>query len=325
MEIAKALVLTGRERHDLPWPSVRSVPKPLVPVANRPILFHNLDALRSAGILEATIVVEPESASAIRCAAGDGAEWGLTLRYTECPGGTGVDAALARARTFLAREPVLVQRVGALLRDRIHTHIAVFAGERLDALALRLPDASSAALDSSWLLSERAVSILATHATDDPLSCVRAGGGNVRVEEVDGCLPCLGGQETLLEANRRMLEQIAPSIPADCLDDSRVQGPVLVHPTARLVRSLVRGPAVIGPGAQLVDAYVGPYSSIGADAVVEGTEIEYSIVLPRAELRHLGARLEASVIGHRARVTRSFSVPHALRLSIGDGAEVTLS
>ncbi|HTE62169.1 MAG TPA: hypothetical protein VK631_17585, partial [Solirubrobacteraceae bacterium] len=38
MEIAKALILAGRTAHDRPWPSVRSGPKHLVPVANRPIV-----------------------------------------------------------------------------------------------------------------------------------------------------------------------------------------------------------------------------------------------------------------------------------------------
>ncbi len=64
MEIAKALVLAGRTDRDQPWPSVRSGPKHLVPVANRPILFHHLEALRTAGVLEATIAVEPERLTA---------------------------------------------------------------------------------------------------------------------------------------------------------------------------------------------------------------------------------------------------------------------
>jgi glucose-1-phosphate thymidylyltransferase len=72
------------------------------------------------------------------------------------------------------------------------------------------------------------------------------------------------------------------------------------------------------------DAYIGPYSAIGADVVVEGTEIEHSIVFPGAELRFVGTRLETSIIGKGARVVRSFGVPNALRLSIGDGAEVAL-
>jgi glucose-1-phosphate thymidylyltransferase len=327
MEIAKALVLAGRNADDRPWPSVRSMPKPLVPVANRPILFHNLEALRCAGVLEATIAVESDTAAAIRCAVGDGSDWGLNVRYAECPWGIGVAGALAVARDFVGDEPVLVQRAGTLLRERIHPHIAAFAGEGLDALALRLAASPlGEAVDGGWLLSERAVSMLAqrTEGGDDPLARVGARGGHVRVQDVDGCLPS-GGQETLLEANRQMLEEIVSDVHPACLERSQVQGPVVVHPTARLENSLVRGPAIIGPRSRLTDAYVGPYTSIGADVVVEGAQIEHSMVFSGAHLRYVGTRLESSVIGQRARVVRSFAMPNTLRLSIGDGAEVALS
>ena len=271
MEIAKALVLAGRSDDDRPWPSVRLTPKPLVPVANRPILFHNLEALRRAGVLEATIAVDSDTATAIRCAVGDGSEWGLTVRYAECPWGGGVDGALTVTRDFVRDEPVLVQRVGALLRERIHPHIVAFAGERLDALALRLAGPGQGdTVDSGWLLSERAVSMLLDRADvgGDPLARVRACGGHVRVQAVDGCLPCYGGQEALLEANRRMLEEIVTNVDPTCLERTQIQGPVVVHPTARLQDTLVRGPAIIGPGSRLNGAYVGPYTSIGADVVI---------------------------------------------------------
>ena len=98
-----------------------------------------------------------------------------------------------------------------------------------------------------------------------------------------------------------------------------------MHPTARLDHTLVRGPAIIGPRARLSHAYVGPYSSIGADVTIEGSQVEHSILLDGAQLLHVGTRLETSVIGRGARVTRSYTLPSAMRLSIGDGAEITLS
>jgi glucose-1-phosphate thymidylyltransferase len=329
MEIAKAVVLTGRSPDDRPWPSVRSMPKALVPVANRPMLFHNLEALRRAGVLEATIAVEADAAAAIRRAVGDGSDWDLGVRYVEFRPDMRMEHALGLTRDFVGDEPVLVQRAGALLRERMHPFIAAFASERLDALALRLPAGPDAKvpLDGSWFLSPRAVSILmkASARDPDPLARVHAEGGHVRVQDVDGCLPCQGGQDTLLEANRRMLEELAPDVEPACLERSEIQGPAIVHPTARLENSLVRGPAIIGPRTRLRDAYVGPYTSIGADVVMEGAEIEHSIVFSSAEIRYVGARLESSVIGQGARVSRSFRTPGAVRLSIGDGAEVTLS
>lgn len=332
MEIAKAVVIATTAPHDTPWPSMRSAPKALVPVANRPLLFHDLDQLSAAGVLETAIAVEPASSAAVRAAVGDGSQWRMAVRFVDCGPTPTVAQVLDGARGFIGREPVLVQHAGSLLRDRIHSHITAFAGERLDALALRLPGAleldvyDDGALDGSLLLSERALAILAADTPGaSPLRRVRDGGGHVRVQEVDGCLPCLGPQELLLEANRRMLETLTPSVPHDSVMDSRVQGPVVIHPSAHVERSLVRGPAVIGPRARVIDAYIGPSTSIGADVVVEGAEVEYSIVLPGAQLAFLGTRIQESIIGRDATIRRAFEPPAALRMAVGDGAEVVLS
>lgn len=325
MEIAKALILAGGGPADHPLVSSRSAPRHLFPVANRPILFHNLEALSAAGILEAWILAEGEARAAIRRAVGDGRRWGLSLRHAEWSHEAGLGGALAGARDFLGGEPVFVQQGDALLRERMHGHISAFARERLDALALRLAPPLAPAVPG-YLLSPRAVRILGdgSAAAGGPIAGVLAGGGRVREQAVDGCLPCHGDVQSLLEGNRRMLEGLVAALPAEALEDCTVQGPVEVHPTARIKRTLLRGPAVIGPGARITDAYVGPYSSIGARVVMEGVEIEHSIVLAEAELRFVGTRLESSVIGCGARVVRGFELPGGLRLSIGDGAEVVL-
>ena len=199
----------------------------------------------------------------------------------------------------------------------------------MDALALRLerPDTRKPSVpDPGYMLSARAVSILLAQGgvSFNPLEEIRASGGRVRIQRVDGCLPCHGDQTALLECNRRMLEQLEYDVDPTCLIDSSIQGAVSIHPTARLQRTIVRGPAIIGAGTRLTDAYVGPYTSIGKHVIVEGAEIEHSIVLDGAALAFVGTRLESSVIGQRARVVRSFSLPTAMRMSVGDDAEVLL-
>ncbi len=309
---------------------MRSGPKHLVPVANRPILFHNLEALRRAGMLEATIAVEPELAPPIIDAVGDGSDWNLAVRYVRWQPETGVTGALDAARDFLSDEPVLVGHGDALHREQIHPHIAAFADEHLDAMALRLSgaprDPTGRPALGGYMLSERALSLLLARPrfAGDLVAGVRRHGGQVLVRELDGCLPCHGGQDALLEGNRRMLETLPRSVDAAAFPTCEFQGPVDVDPSARLEHTLVRGPAIIGPGARLSHAYVGPYTAIGANVTIDGSQIEHSIVLDEAQLLHVGARIETSVIGRGARVARSFRVPTAMRLSVGDGSEVTL-
>jgi glucose-1-phosphate thymidylyltransferase len=99
---------------------------------------------------------------------------------------------------------------------------------------------------------------------------------------------------------------------------------VSLHPSAEVRDSLIRGPVAIGPRASISKAYIGPYTSIGADVTIEAVEVEHSILLDGAEIRFLGARLEGSLVGPGARITRDFRVPRAIRLSVGGGAEITM-
>ena len=84
MEIAKALILAGPGADDGRWARTRgSSPPRLFPIANRPILFHGLEALREAGVLEAAIVCGGATGEAIREAVGDGRRWQLSVRYLD--------------------------------------------------------------------------------------------------------------------------------------------------------------------------------------------------------------------------------------------------
>jgi glucose-1-phosphate thymidylyltransferase len=177
-----------------------------------------------------------------------------------------------------------------------------------------------------YILSPGAVSIMRNGPiSSDLFARLRRQGGQIEERDVAGCLACDGDASGLLEANRLALSHIEPDVSPVCLDSSEIQGDVVVHPSARLKNSLVRGPAIIGPHCRLVNAYVGPYTSVGARVCIEGSEIEYSIVMDDARLMFVGSRLETSIIGRAAEIVRRFEMPSAVRMSVGDGAQVALS
>jgi glucose-1-phosphate thymidylyltransferase len=331
MEIARALVLATTAANTPPWSSV-SGPKPLVPIATKPILFHTIEALRRAGVLEAALLVEDSTEPIFRAAAGDGSRWDIAITYARCAPETDVCGALDVAQDFIGDEPVLVQPADAILRDRLRDHVLDFAREDVDAIALmitRPPAPLPLPLPrqaGGYLLSPSAVSIMLGGPTgSDPLERLRGNGGAVRVLDVEGCLACHGSEASLLEANRHVLAGISTDVAGATLERSEIQGPVVIHPTASLQNTLVRGPAIIGARSRLVGSYVGPYSSIGADVRIEGTEIEHSIVMDAVQLLFVGSRLDTSIVGRGASIVRRFDIPSAVRMSIGDGAEVALS
>ena len=329
MEIAKAVVLAGACSGSTIWPSVGFTVRQLAPVANRPVLFHHLDAVAGAGVRQAAVVTDMTTGSSIREALGDGSEWGLELIHVEDDGAFDPFASPALAE-FVGAEPVLVHHGDVLLSERLSALKDDFGDRGLDALLLR-----PGALDmnepylryAGYLIGPALFPELSygSPALDDMLKRLTAGGARIGVRDVDACMPCRGGAEQLLEANRRMLEQLRPAHYGERVFGSQIQGPVALHPSADVRNSIIRGPAAIGPGVRIADTYVGPYTSIGANVELEGIEIEHSIVLDGARMRFLASRVEGSLIGPRAQVTRDFDMPRAVRLAIGEGAQVSLA
>lgn len=336
MQIAKAVVLALDCRGSDSWLSLGLSARPLAPVANKPILRHHLETLATAGIREAAIVTGPGTAAGIRAAIGDGSAWGADVVYL--PAGAEREALASPAvAEFVGSDPVVVYDGGVLMREQLSELHDGFATSGMDARVL-CPRPRSGARADERLAPTGAIigpeihrslfgDTAARRATwlDDVLDRLRMSSDRVDVREVEACLPCRGGAEALLDANRQMLEQLAPSGHGERIFGSQIQGPVAVHPSAEIHNSLVRGPAVIGPQVKIADAYVGPYTAIGARAEINCAEVEHSIVMEGARIRFLDVRLEGSVIGPGAHVTRDFHLPRSLRLTVGQRAEITLS
>jgi glucose-1-phosphate thymidylyltransferase len=99
---------------------------------------------------------------------------------------------------------------------------------------------------------------------------------------------------------------------------------VVISEGAVVKGTTIRGPAVIGAGATITDSYIGPYTAIGEECVVEGSEVEHSILLRGAKVRGLATRMEASLLGRDVTVASSDAPPKTIRMMVGDSSELTL-
>jgi glucose-1-phosphate thymidylyltransferase len=145
----------------------------------------------------------------------------------------------------------------------------------------------------------------------------------MRVEPhiVKGWWKDTGRLEDMLAANRLVLDTIDTRIDGELID-SQIDGRVIVEAGARLERSSVRGPAIIGAGAHLTDCYVGPYTAIGDDCVIDNAEVEHSILLAGSAVRDLDGRIESSLLGRNVKIGRGARQPRAYRFMVGDNSEI---
>jgi glucose-1-phosphate thymidylyltransferase len=145
----------------------------------------------------------------------------------------------------------------------------------------------------------------------------------LRVEPhiVKGWWKDTGRLEDMLAANRLVLETIEHRVDGELID-AQIDGRVIIEPGARLQRSAVRGPAIIGAGAQLTDCYIGPYTAVGENCVIENAEIEHSILLAGSSVRGLDGRMESSLLGRNVKIGRGDRQPRAYRFLVGDNSEI---
>jgi len=125
-------------------PLTETKPKPLLPIAGRPILVWNLLLLKRHGITEVIINLHHLGEQIVR-ALGDGARLGLRLAYSHEPTLQGTGGGIKQAAPFLKNGPFLVLNGDTLSECDLTALIAAHRASRaLATLAVREdPDAST--------------------------------------------------------------------------------------------------------------------------------------------------------------------------------------
>jgi glucose-1-phosphate thymidylyltransferase len=121
-----------------------------------------------------------------------------------------------------------------------------------------------------------------------------------------------------------VLEGLEPRCAGQVDSSSQIFGRVEIEEGAEVINSVIRGPAIIGKRARIVNSFVGPFTSIYYEVVLENSEIEHSIVMEKSSISNVGRRIEDSLIGKDVEITRSPLRPEALRLMLGDNSRIGL-
>jgi glucose-1-phosphate thymidylyltransferase len=355
----KALILAGGAGTRL-RPITHTRAKQLVPVANRPILFYGIDAMVEAGIKEIGVIIGDTGAE-VRQALGDGSRFGASITYLPQEAPLGLAHCVLIAQDFLADSDFVMYLGDNLLEQDLGAFVAAFETARSGAeppvaqiLLKQVPDphrfgiaeldgdghvvslvekpehpASDLALVGVYLFDPTihdAVRSIAPSARGeleitDAIQWLIDQGMRVRTELLTGWWIDTGKLTPLLEANRLLLEKLPHRVDGQVDAASSIDGRVVVEVGAEIINSTVRGPVAIGANTRVVDSFVGPFSAIGSGCEIVNSEIEHSVVMDDSKVLDI-PRLEDSLIGHEAVVTRTARRPRALRLMVGDHCQI---
>ena len=349
----KGLILSGGAGTRL-RPITHTSAKQLVPVANKPVLFYGLEAMRAAGIAEVGIVVGDTRAE-IEAAVGDGSRFDLRVTYLPQEAPLGLAHAVMIAEDFLGDSAFVMYLGDNLLKEGIAPFVQRFADTQPDALILLQKVADPSAYGIAELKDgcvTRLVEKPAEPRSDlalvgvyiftpavfesvkaitpsprgeleitDAIQHMIDRGRRVESHIVKGWWKDTGKLEDMLEANRLILSTIERDVrgtTTECI----VEGPVVVGATSCLERCTVRGPVIIGERCHLAGAFIGPYTAINDDVTIEDAEMENSIILEGSSVCSLSARMTDSLIGKNVSIRRSDARPVAYRFMVGDSSQI---
>ena len=352
----KGLVLSGGAGTRL-RPITHTRAKQLVPVAGKPVLFYGLEAMAAAGITQVGIIIGDTGAE-IRAAVGDGSRFGLEVTFIPQDAPRGLAHAVLTAEEFIGDSAFCMYLGDNLLRDGVAGFVDEFRAGDADAMILlqHVPNPSEygvAELDASGAVKQLVekpkepksdlalvgVYLFTSAIFDaarrlepswrgeyeitDAIQGMVDSGLRVEPHVVTGWWKDTGQLVDMLEANRLVLDAIETDIQGTVID-SKIEGRVVIQAGATVERCHIRGPVVICAGATVRDAYVGPYSAISEDALVERAEIEHAILLERSSIVGIDTRIEDSLIGADCEIRRSDAIRSANRLLVGDGSRIEI-
>ncbi|MDZ7288340.1 MAG: glucose-1-phosphate thymidylyltransferase [candidate division KSB1 bacterium] len=346
----KGLILSGGKGTRL-YPLTYTSAKQLIPVANKPVLFRVIEAIRDAGINDIGIVVG-DTAAEIKAAAGDGKRWGVRLTYIQQEKPLGLAHAVKIAREFLGGDRFVMFLGDNVIQGGISPLIRQFAQSEYNAQIVlkrvaepqhygvaelengrivRLVEKprepkSDLALVGIYMFDHNIFEAVEAIAPSwrgeleitDAIQWLVTHGHRVYPYIHEGWWIDTGKPIDMLAANSLVLDELQPYIDGHVDGDSTLEGKVTIEKGAEIINSRVRGPAIIGEATRVVNSYIGPFTSIYHHVLVQDSELEHCIVLEHSKIIDIPHRLEDCLIGRHVEITRSPIKPKAYKLTLGD-------
>jgi glucose-1-phosphate thymidylyltransferase len=318
-----------------------------------------LEDIVSSGVRDVAIVLGETYPELVKEYYKDGSSFGARITYVYQGKPLGIAHAIKLCRGFVGEDEFVVYLGDQLLQKGIKRYVERFASEDYDAFILlkevedptrfgvaqfdergrlvrlvekpKVPP-SRYALVGVYFFKPVVFDVIeglrpswrGELEVTDAIQLMLERGYRVGYEVLEGWWFDVGKSDDVLAVNARILDERVGRRVEGEVKDSKVEGRVEVGRGTKVVSSVVRGPSIIGEGCLIENSYIGPYTSVGNNSKMIDSSVEYCVILEGASI--IGVeRLEESLVGRYAKVTKGGVNRKVVKLNVGDYSEVMLS
>jgi len=340
-------------------PLTHTSAKHLIPIANKPVLFYAIEAIRDCGIKDIGIIIG-ETGEDIKNELREGSKWGVNISYIEQKEALGLAHAVSVAKDFLGEEKFLMYLGDNLLKNGVENYAEKFIQGNYNAFVLLTEVDNPSQFVVAELKEGRVVrvvekpkepvsnlALIGVYFFDknvhqaiksikpsargeleitDAIQWMIDKGYKVGAEVIKGWWKDTGKPDDILEANRLILEDIERDVSgAKVVDEtSQISGRVKIGKESEIINSKILGPVIIGNKVKVVDSYIGSFTSLSDGVEIKKTEIEYSVVLENTKIENIKGRMQKCLIGKGVKIYHSKDLPRIYEFIIGDHSKVGL-
>lgn len=310
-------------------PITYSMPKQLIPISNRPIIYYILDSLVKADITEIGIVINDNEA-VFKEVLKDYENKDISYEFIQQSQPLGLADAVAVSEDFVKNDDFIVVlgdnfyelELKGLIRDfydassncGIILHevdepqnygiAEVKEGQVLDVEEKPRNPKTNLAITGIYIFDnnifrgckEIGPSWRGEYEITDSIKWLLNNGYKVTYKILESLWIDLGTPREILYTNQYILNKIETNVKGLIDEKCKITGNISVGENSKIYNSIIRGPAIVGNNTIIENSYIGPYSSIMNNVKILDSQIENSIILDKCFISKVSNIIDSSII-----------------------------
>lgn len=339
------------------------VNKHFIPVANKPLIYYPIETIAQAGIKEVAITYNPDGLDLAQEFLGDGSKWGLKFTYILQEKPLGLANIFQVCEDFIDGDKFLLHLGDNIFSEGIKSHVEYFSKSKTDGMVLMVHHDENTRLGVPYFdKSGRLVKYVekpknpphdfaipgvyffnsevfkcfsgkdaikpsprGEYEINAPFQWLIDHSYKVEVQEYKARWLDPGKFDDWIESNQYLIDKNTTRDIKSKLDKTvKIFGRVEIGKGCNIANSEIRGPVSILDGSTITDAYIGPYTSVGKNCLIQGSRIENCVLMDSVKIVDVKTQIDNSLIGPESEVTGNGGHKNCVEFFVGEKATIKL-